>query len=52
MSNEEVCAAAAARATTKSVLDGAMEKALNVIENLMDEDEKERWRFEIEDVFR
>ncbi len=50
MSNEEVCAAAAARAATISNLDDAMKKAVNVIEHLMTEDEKE-WK-EIEDAYR
>ncbi len=55
MSNKEkVCVAAAARAARKLDLDGAMEKALNVIEDLISEDEKEcrskEWLNVIEDL--
>ncbi len=52
MSKEKVCAAMAAGAAKKSDLDVAMEKALNVIEDLMSENEKEWGRFEMQDVYR
>ncbi len=52
MSKENVCTASAVRATKKSDLDDVMRKAIEVIERLMVEDEKEWKEFNIQDVSR